>query len=401
MVLEQRGRKSRTASRTVSLECTNTILEVSKMHRLPVRWTSFLYDTSGYADEARNVLQNLDEEKFEIKIIPAGMQQDTLGILDDSSRSRLERLARREDCPNPVNIIWLPGYYFSRASNARANIGRTMFETDKIPAAWVNVCNNMDEVWVPTHFNLETFAAAGVRKDKLFVIPGGVDPDTYSPGSTVMTWPGKKNFNFLSVFEWHYRKGWDVLLNAYLTGFKKTDDVALILKVNLSFTTMERIQREMHQHVNSLGFRSDNIPNVLLINQNYTSKEMAALYAACDAFVLPSRGEGWGRPYIEAMAAGLPTIGSRWSGQTEFMHDENSYLIDIIGFEEFAPGHPELRGHRWAQPSVEHTTALMRQIYENREQAREKGGRARQEIVEKWSWKKAAEKVEHQLERYS
>ena len=41
------------------------------------------------------------------------------------------------------------------------------------------------------------------------------------------------------------------------------------------------------------------------------------LYASADVFVLPSRGEGWGRPHVEAMAMGLPIITTNWSGPTE------------------------------------------------------------------------------------
>ena len=55
---------------------------------------------------------------------------------------------------------------------------------------------------------------------------------------------------------------------------------------------------------------------------------MPRLYAGADAYVLPSRGEGWGRPYMEALAMGLPTIASRFSGNLEFMDDETSWLID-------------------------------------------------------------------------
>jgi len=218
-----------------------------------------------------------------------------------------------------------------------------------------------------------------------------------------MDWPDKKGFNFLSVFEWMYRKGWDVLLKAYLIEFSKKDDVSLILKINTpSFTTFEKVQRQIAQYINYLGLNLENIPAVVLINKNFTSKEMAALYKACDAFVLPSRGEGWGRPYMEAMAIGLPTIGTRWSGQLEFMHDENSYLIDIDGLEAVSSNveMPFYRGHRWARPSLEHTKALMRQVYENREHAYEVGRKARKEVLEKWSWAKAAEKAGRRLEQY-
>ncbi|MHB8172749.1 MAG: glycosyltransferase [Thermincolia bacterium] len=371
-------------------------------NKLPIRWLSFIYDASGYADEARNMVLHLDEEKYQIKISPVGNQQDVLGVLDAETRSRLDKLVQGENQPNPVTVQWIPGYGFNRDSGAVVNIGRTMFETDRIPPDWVTACNNMDEIWVPTHFNRETFAGAGVNQDKIFVIPGGIDAGKYA-AVTPMDLPDRKGFNFLAVFEWIYRKGWDLLLKAYLTEFSKKDDVALVLKVNVPhFSTNEKVQGQLVEYIHNLGFDLENIPEVVLINEYMTSNQMAALYAACDTFVLPTRGEGWGRPYMEAMATGLPTIGTRWSGHLEFMNDDNSYLIDIDGLEDVPPS-VEIsfyQGHRWARPSLEHTMALMREVCENKEQAREKGKKARQEMIKKWSWGKVAGKLEQRLEKY-
>ena len=47
--------------------------------------------------------------------------------------------------------------------------------------------------------------------------------------------------------------------------------------------------------------------------------EYAALFRVADCFVLPTHGEGWCRPCMEAMAAGLPAIVTGWSGHTDFM----------------------------------------------------------------------------------
>ena len=52
------------------------------------------------------------------------------------------------------------------------------------------------------------------------------------------------------------------------------------------------------------------------------------LYRAADAFVLPSRGEGWGRPHVEAMSMGLPVIATNWSGPTAFLDEEVGYPLD-------------------------------------------------------------------------
>ena len=62
------------------------------------------------------------------------------------------------------------------------SIGRTMFETDTIPSGWVDRLNYMDEVWVPTQFAREIFAANGVHMTKLRVVEEAVDTTffTYS-----------------------------------------------------------------------------------------------------------------------------------------------------------------------------------------------------------------------------
>ena len=43
--------------------------------------------------------------------------------------------------------------------------------------------------------------------------------------------------------------------------------------------------------------------------------------------MLPSRGEGWGRPHVEAMAMGLPVIATNWSGTTAYLDVEVGYPI--------------------------------------------------------------------------
>jgi hypothetical protein len=45
------------------------------------------------------------------------------------------------------------------------------YETDSVPAHWVKACNDdsVDEIWVPTRFNMLTFAQAGIRPSKLQV----------------------------------------------------------------------------------------------------------------------------------------------------------------------------------------------------------------------------------------
>ena len=43
------------------------------------------------------------------------------------------------------------------ATAAAAAVGRTMFETDRIPASWLPRLAAMAEVWVPSEFHRRTF----------------------------------------------------------------------------------------------------------------------------------------------------------------------------------------------------------------------------------------------------
>jgi hypothetical protein len=83
------------------------------------------------------------------------------------------------------------------------------------------------------------------------------------------------------------------------------------------------------------------------------------------------------------MAMGLPTIGTNWSGNLEFMKPWNSYLIKVEDLVEISSG--AFKGHRWAQPSVAHLRALMRQVYSNPTEARSVGSVAEKFIHSHYS----------------
>lgn len=293
-------------------------------------------------------------------------------------------------------------------------VGRTMFETDSVTPHHVERCNRMDEVWVPSQFHVETFTRAGVGKEKLVKVVQPVDtrffnPDQLLPLSLPTTnrlfgsdptdpTPSSPPFIFLSIFKWEHRKGWDILLTAYLQEFSSSDNVALYLLTN-PYHSDRDFATAITAFISSRSIREPptGYAKVFLMDEHVQQAQLPALYKAADCFVLPSRGEGWGRPHVEAMAMALPVIATNWSGMTEYMGEENSYPLRVERMVAVAEG--PFQGQLWAEPSGSHLRALMRHVVENREEAREKGQVARADMVEKYGMEVVARRVVAQLAR--
>jgi phosphatidylinositol alpha-1,6-mannosyltransferase len=62
--------------------------------------------------------------------------------------------------------------------------------------------------------------------------------------------------------------------------------------------------------------------------ENLTNQELAACYAHCDLFALPSTGEGYGLVFLEAMAFAKPVVGVSAGGVTDIVRNaENGFLV--------------------------------------------------------------------------
>ena len=274
---------------------------------------------------------------------------------------------------------------------ARVRIGRTMFETDRIPDGWAARLNAMDYVWLPTAFHQRIFIAGGVRADKVRVIPEAVDTAFYDRNTVTEAFEyvdGERRngrpraFRFLSVFKWEERKGADLLIDAFSREFNGRSDRAELWILTSAFHSDTTTLADVIANIaaSSAADRGDDanyaIPPIRLLPFGIDQSRMPAVYAAADCFVLPSRGEGWGRPHVEAMSVGLPVIATNWSGPTQFMTEENSFPLKIDGLETIKDG--PFAGHKWASPSTTHLMQLMRHVYTHPDDASKKGQRARQ-----------------------
>ena len=359
-----------------------------------LEWVAECRMGSGYADEARMFLAALDA---------AGVEPALTGYANSAARvplgSETERLLRRCEARRPPRdtaiAVWHEKPIDPRLLADRGRVVcRTMFETDALPAEWVVQLNGFQRVWVPTEFNRETFARAGVREELLRVLPGTIDLERFTPQAVPRRVPGADGFTFLSNFTFQERKGWRELLSAYVQEFAGDDDVTLVLKLSTGFVAADEIRARLDAYVDGLGVPAARRPRIVITHDEVADTETPGFYTGCDAYVSPTRGEGWGRPLMEALACGCPVIASRWSGQLAFLDDASSWLIDgdVVPVPDDIDN-ATFRGQRWFAPDVDALRAAMRAIVSDPAGARARAAGARSRLESEFGLPAIAERV--------
>jgi len=271
-------------------------------------------------------------------------------------------------------------------------VGWSMLEVTGLPREWVDGCNAMDEVWVPASFNIESFRASGVRVP-IRLMPLGVDIDHFHPG-IVGSRPTDR-YTFLSVFEWGERKAPEVLLRAFAAEFGAHEDAVLLLSV---------FNRDPSVDVEAEIAKLDlppSAPIVVMVNPEFAGYQMGALYRSADCFVLPSRGEGWGMPVLEAMACGLPVIATDWGGPADFLHEGVGFPLGVAKMVAAEARCPYYEGFEWAEPDPDHLRSLLRQVFSAPDEARSRGVAAAAEVSATWTLEHAAARVVARLDELS
>ena len=225
------------------------------------------------------------------------------------------------------------------------------YESSIMPEHWQKFYHLVDYVLPPSQYCAAMFARNGCPKEKIQVLPHGVDLDVFNP-ETVK--PAKlqteKKFKFLCLGEPHFRKQIDKLLRLYCETFTAKDDVTLVLKTKIFSTPEDYAERKTFEQdlkpvLTALRAKhGESMPEIIVVPGRL--KNIASLYRFCDAFVLMTASEGWCVPYLEALAMGLTVIAPRHGGQLEYLNDENAILTTCgvrraRAEEQYWGGHPK------------------------------------------------------------
>ncbi|MBA4191959.1 MAG: glycosyl transferase [Planctomycetaceae bacterium] len=353
-------------------------------------WHSTINLPTGYSISSRELVLAMDRTGVEVayrylygpgSILPSTEPEQT-------GHDLLNHVRERPLDPNGIHVAYGQADAFHRAKG-EYRIGYTMLETDGVPNSWVEQANRMDEIWVPSTFNVRTMRDSGVVRP-IHCMPLGIDPHYFHP--RIKGSRHKQVFTFLSVFEWGERKAPEILLRAFTDEFLAREDVVLLLKV---VNRDEDI--EVREQIAQLNLARNGGRVLLSLNDVIPTYQLGSLYRSADCFVLPSRGEGWGMPVLEAMACGLPVIATNWSAMTDFLDESVAYPLDVERLVPAKAKCPYYKGFSWAEPSYEHLRAQMRHIFEHQDEAHNRGMRASEVAHTRWTWDQAAQRIVQRL----
>jgi glycosyltransferase involved in cell wall biosynthesis len=238
----------------------------------------------------------------------------------------------------------------------------------------------MNELIVPCNHNLKVFRNCGV-KIPISVVPLGIDPKMFP----YMDRPSRSKFTFLMLGTLTLRKNPGAVVETFMSLFKDKKDVRLILKT----------QSKTLPPIKFPGY------DIQIIDSHMTPQELRMLYYEADAFVFPSKGEGFGLPPLEAMATGLPTILARNSGMADFSRKKYNYPVPTLKKID-AEMYPRNWGYvgKYYLPNREALKKYMWEVYSKRDESRKVGENASKWVHGHWTYRHSAQKLVQILERY-
>lgn len=179
-------------------------------------------------------------------------------------------------------------------------------------------------ICISEHVREQVLQGTG-RSCRTSVVYNGVDPELFSPDNESAS-RGDSGFNVLSIGDLISIKGFDVLLKALAAIISEFPSLTLrIIGEGPEASRLQALSQELGltERVSFLERRS--------------RRQIAAAMRECTLFALPSKYEGLGCVYLEAMSAGKPVIGCRGQGIAEVIdHGSNGFLVGPDNDRELA-----------------------------------------------------------------
>ena len=197
------------------------------------------------------------------------------------------------------------------------------WELDTAPAWWGESARQVDELWAATRFVAGALRAVTDRP--VYTLFPGVRLGPFTPRSRAhFGLPTREDGRFAFLFSFHMgsvmeRKNPLGLIESFRLAFRTDEPVDLVLKT----TTFGHHGDQLAELRDAAGDA-----NVHILDRVLDGDDITALMDSCDAYVSLHRSEGLGLTMAEAMLLGKPVVATRYSGNLDFMDDDNSLLVD-------------------------------------------------------------------------
>ena len=285
-------------------------------------------------------------------------------------------------------VIDLPPFWDVQLSNKPRNFfGYCIWEGVNVPKFWSQTLKNpsINAIITPSKHTkraiLETIGQG--YEDKVKVIPHGVNTGLFKPNTKLRP----EKFTFFANKGWangvNDRGGVQWLLKAFCEEFKP-GEAELLLKINTAYCPPGW---NLAVELQKLGLVPEMTQNIKFIPQNVEYWQLPELYNQAHCFVSPTMGDSFNIPCLEAMSCGLPVITTAFGGQTDYVNENNGWLIDYDLID--VTWDMMYQGNKWAKPDIQHLKSLMRIAYNNKDVIEQKGKLA-QTTAQQLTWDNSA-----------
>jgi len=376
-----------------------------------IRYYSLL--NCGYGDAALTYIEGLLEQNIPLRWSPLVNTQWGLApwrLLPNDWRPDISEMATgtknreailqclEQDIDYDVVFLHtIPEPWPKLVESDRINIGYTVWETDRLPAHWPEVLNSVEHICVPCEFNHELFSFGEGRA--VSVVPHAIDKPLYKNTDQDRHEYKRKRgigdgvYIFYVIATWDPRKSMSETLRTFLRAFDADDKVCLLVK------TDEKVagDRAVSDIVAEIQSEFSNAPEVVLIAERVSSREIQLIHEISDCFFSLTHCEGWGLGAFSAAATGNPVIITGWGGQLDYLPDDISYHVRYVlnAVQEKSDWASYDKSQNWAYADTDDARKILRHCYQNRQEAKEKGLALKAFVNDRYS----AEKVTGDLLR--